>query len=63
MRKVRKKIKIEFICDKCGYTSEDEEEFLRVGNFDLCWVCFEEYEKFIETFKGQTIEDFIFEEK
>jgi hypothetical protein len=61
MKKIRKKIKIEFVCDNCGYTSGNEDEFMEVGHFDLCWQCFKEYEEFIQNSKGQTIENFIFE--
>jgi hypothetical protein len=61
MKEVRKKFKVKFICDKCGYTSENEDEFVKVGHFDLCWQCFKEYEEFIQNSKGQTIENFIFE--
>jgi len=63
MKKIRKKIEITFSCDKCGYTSNNEEDFVKIGNFELCLKCFKEFEDFIQTCKGQTIENFIFEEK
>jgi len=59
----KKKIKIKYICDKCYYSSENENEFIKVGYFNLCLKCYEKFENFIQTFKGQTIENFIFEEK
>jgi hypothetical protein len=67
MEKIKKQIKIKYICDKCYFSSENEDDFVKIGNFNLCLKCFRNFEEYLENFKGQkitkTIENFIFEEQ